>query len=81
MNLNVGGNSYDIPLEIPQLLWHYYVQYLWYYDAHSWVATIAYTFRVLSIMFATPIVILMLLVRLPSENFHSLTDNESKTRI
>lgn len=48
---------------VPQLLWKYYVDYLWFYEPDSWVARTANGARVLAILVALPIVILALLVR------------------
>jgi hypothetical protein len=47
---------------VPQLLWKYYVDYLWYYEPDSWVARTANGARVLAILVALPLVILGLLV-------------------
>ena len=47
----------------PRGIWHYYVQYLWYYQPNSWVARIASVCRVLAILISFPLVVLALLVR------------------
>ncbi|KAF8973097.1 hypothetical protein BDZ97DRAFT_1912676 [Flammula alnicola] len=49
------------PSSVPQTLWAYYIQYLWFYEPNSWVAKIAYSFRILAILVSLPIVILGLL--------------------
>ncbi|KAH8995689.1 hypothetical protein EDB92DRAFT_1943185 [Lactarius akahatsu] len=45
----------------PPYLWDWYIDYLWNYDHNSWVATIAYGFRVWAILAILPTVILCLL--------------------
>ncbi|KAH8993257.1 hypothetical protein EDB86DRAFT_2830189 [Lactarius hatsudake] len=45
----------------PPYLWDWYIDYLWNYDHDSWVATIAYGFRVWAILSILPTVILCLL--------------------
>ncbi|KAH9083849.1 hypothetical protein EDB83DRAFT_2181562, partial [Lactarius deliciosus] len=45
----------------PPYLWDWYLDYLWNYDHNSWVATIAYGFRVWAILSILPTVILCLL--------------------
>ncbi|KAH8814789.1 hypothetical protein DL96DRAFT_1471742 [Flagelloscypha sp. PMI_526] len=46
---------------LPVHLWNYYVEYLWHYEPNSWIATTAYTCRIMSIIIATPLVILAIL--------------------
>ena len=43
-------------------LWHSYINYLWNYDSNSWVATIAYAFRIWAILAILPTLVLALLV-------------------
>jgi len=57
------------PLSIPGILWTCYLEYLWFYEPDSWVATIAYSFRVFAFLVALPFVILGLLVRMISALF------------
>lgn len=57
----------EIPiLSIPGTLWAYYLEYLWFYEPDSWVATIAYSCRVLAVLISLPVIILGLLVRFSS---------------
>ena len=61
-----GQLTSGIPLSsLPHLLWQYYLEYLWFYEPRSWVARIAYTFRVLAFMMIVPVVFIALLVRSP----------------
>ncbi|KAF4620626.1 hypothetical protein D9613_000439 [Agrocybe pediades] len=46
------------PSSIPGTLWAYYLEYLWYYEPDSWVARIAYSFRVLAFLVALPFIVL-----------------------
>jgi len=39
---------------IPSILWEYYLENLWFYDQGSWVARVAYTFRVLAFLLIIP---------------------------
>jgi hypothetical protein len=48
---------------LPSYLWIAYVDYLWYYDSNSWVATVAYAFRIWAILAILPTLVLALLVR------------------
>lgn len=50
------------PLAIPGIIWSYYVEYLWDYSPNSWVSTIAYCCRILSILISFPLILLALLV-------------------
>ncbi|KAI0082054.1 hypothetical protein K474DRAFT_1030223 [Panus rudis PR-1116 ss-1] len=43
------------------ILWDLYVRYLWNYEQDSWVASIAYTSRVMAFLVVTPFVILTLI--------------------
>ena len=43
-------------------LWNLYIDYLWNYDSNSWVATIAYAFRIWAILAILPTLVLALLV-------------------
>ena len=43
-------------------LWNWYIDYLWNYDSNSWVATIAYAFRIWAILAILPTLVLGLLV-------------------
>jgi hypothetical protein len=43
-------------------LWFSYIDYLWNYDSNSWVATIAYAFRIWAILAILPTLVLALLV-------------------
>jgi len=47
---------------VPSYLWNEYVDYLWNYDSNSWVATIAYAFRIWAILAILPTLVLALLV-------------------
>jgi hypothetical protein len=47
-------------------LWNSYINYLWNYDSNSWVATIAYAFRIWAILAILPTLVLALLVSYPS---------------
>ena len=47
---------------VPSYLWNSYVDYLWYYDSNSWVATLAYAFRIWAILAILPTLVLALLV-------------------
>lgn len=49
---------------IPSFLWNSYIDYLWNYDSNSWVATIAYAFRIWAILAILPTLVLALLVRI-----------------
>ncbi|KAJ2917748.1 hypothetical protein MD484_g2636, partial [Candolleomyces efflorescens] len=49
------------PTSYPGLLWSSYTQYLWHYEPDSWVATIAYSSRVLAVLLCLPTIILGLL--------------------
>ena len=51
------------PASIPALLWRWYVDALWNYSPDSWVASTAYTFRLLALIVILPGVLLTLLVR------------------
>jgi hypothetical protein len=46
-------------------LWNWYIDYLWNYDSNSWVATIAYAFRIWAILAILPTLVLGLLVSSP----------------
>jgi len=46
---------------VPLNLWNWYIDYLWNYDNNSWVATIAYGFRIWAILAILPTIILCLL--------------------
>ncbi|KAH9485113.1 hypothetical protein JR316_0002020 [Psilocybe cubensis] len=48
-------------LTIPGTIWAYYLEYLWFYEPDSWVATIAYSCRVLAVLISLPVIILGLL--------------------
>ncbi|KAI0256273.1 hypothetical protein BJV78DRAFT_1278799 [Lactifluus subvellereus] len=48
-------------LAVPAYLWNGYIVYLWNYDSNSWVATIAYVFRILAIIAILPTLVLSLL--------------------
>ncbi|KAJ7680549.1 hypothetical protein DFH06DRAFT_1031645 [Mycena polygramma] len=60
--MDFSSSSLNI-LSLPQLLWNFYVDYLWNWTDHpnSWVSRIAYTSRVLAILLILPIVVLTLL--------------------
>jgi len=61
MNVSSGALQ-DISFSsVPFTLWHYYLQYLWYYDSSSWVARISSTIRVLAFLLVLPVVILGML--------------------
>ena len=47
---------------VPSYLWNSYVDYLWNYDSSSWVATVAYAFRIWAILAILPTLVLALLV-------------------
>lgn len=47
---------------VPYFLWNSYVHYLWNYDSNSWVATLAYAFRIWAILAILPTLVLALLV-------------------
>ncbi|ETW80904.1 hypothetical protein HETIRDRAFT_418842 [Heterobasidion irregulare TC 32-1] len=49
------------PASIPALLWRWYVDALWNYSPDSWVASAAYTFRLLALIVILPGVLLTLL--------------------
>lgn len=49
------------PSSLPRLIWDLYLEYLWYYSPNSWVARIAYGFRIIAIFLVSPIVIITLL--------------------
>ena len=51
------------PTSIPALLWRWYIDALWNYSPDSWVASTAYTFRLLALIVILPGVLLTLLVR------------------
>ncbi|KAI0281042.1 hypothetical protein BGY98DRAFT_960707 [Russula aff. rugulosa BPL654] len=51
---------------LPSYLWNSYVDYLWNYDSNSWVATVAYAFRIWAILAILPTLVLALLVKSPS---------------
>ncbi|EAU91025.2 hypothetical protein CC1G_03193 [Coprinopsis cinerea okayama7 len=51
------------PSAYPGLVWTYYIRYLWNYEPESWVARIAYFFRVFAILLSLPTLLLGLLVR------------------
>ena len=62
--MDLISNTLGLPLaSIPQLLWKYYLEYLWYYEPDSWVARTAHGARLLAVLVALPIVILALLAR------------------
>jgi hypothetical protein len=46
-------------------LWNWYIDYLWNYDSNSWVATIAYAFRIWAMIAILPTLVLGLLVGSP----------------
>ncbi|KAH9954124.1 hypothetical protein BC827DRAFT_75896 [Russula dissimulans] len=48
-------------LAAPLYLWNWYIDYLWNYDSNSWVATIAYAFRIWAILAILPTLVLALL--------------------
>ncbi|KAI0318252.1 hypothetical protein OF83DRAFT_45393 [Amylostereum chailletii] len=45
----------------PYQLWRWYVDYLWYYERDSWVASTASTFRILAAITLFPGIVLVLL--------------------
>ena len=47
---------------LPGTLWRLYVDYLWNYDANSWVAHAAYSMRVMAVLLMLPITVLTMLV-------------------
>ncbi|PBK74531.1 hypothetical protein ARMSODRAFT_1081441 [Armillaria solidipes] len=49
------------PSSLPRLIWDLYLKYLWFYSPNSWVACIAYGFRIIAIFLISPIVIVTLL--------------------
>ncbi|KAK0454968.1 hypothetical protein EV421DRAFT_467305 [Armillaria borealis] len=49
------------PSSLPRLIWDLYLEYLWFYSPNSWVAHIAYGFRIIAIFLISPIVIVTLL--------------------
>ncbi|KAG2016139.1 hypothetical protein CC2G_009338 [Coprinopsis cinerea AmutBmut pab1-1] len=49
------------PSAYPGLVWTYYIRYLWNYEPESWVARIAYFFRVFAILLSLPTLLLGLL--------------------
>lgn len=51
------------PSSIPGTLWAHYLTYLVFYEPDSWVATVAYAFRIVALLIALPIIVLGLLVR------------------
>lgn len=57
-----ASSATTVVLSSPRFVWALYVEYLWNYEANSWVASTAYTFRVLSLLLLAPITILTLLV-------------------
>ena len=55
--------THSSTLSFPRLVWDLYVEYLWNYDPKSsWVATIAYAYRVFAIFLITPFALLVLTV-------------------
>uniref|UniRef100_A0A0W0FHD4 Uncharacterized protein n=1 Tax=Moniliophthora roreri TaxID=221103 RepID=A0A0W0FHD4_MONRR len=52
---NASSSFYNI-------IWSYYVEYLWDYEPNSVVGKIAYTFRVLAVLAILPLLVLALLV-------------------
>ncbi|KAL1703210.1 hypothetical protein EV121DRAFT_271230 [Schizophyllum commune] len=46
---------------LPSTLWRLYVDYLWNYDANSWVAHAAYSMRVMAVLLMLPITVLTML--------------------
>jgi hypothetical protein len=54
--------SISFILVAPSYLWNTYLDYLWNYDSNSWVATIAYGFRIWAIFAILPTLVLGLLV-------------------
>ncbi|KAL1660149.1 hypothetical protein GGF50DRAFT_63791 [Schizophyllum commune] len=46
---------------LPGTLWRLYVEYLWNYDANSWVAHAAYSMRVMAVLLMLPITVLTML--------------------
>ncbi len=50
------------PTAVPGIILNSYAKHLWNYEPNSWVAKIAYTFRVVAVICALPVVILGLLV-------------------
>jgi hypothetical protein len=55
----------------PSNLWNWYIDYLWNYDNNSWVATIAYGFRIWAILAILPTIILCLLVSTTVQGIHA----------
>src|SRR5271154_5309186 len=67
MNFTVLVSRSDFhPSNVPNVLWESYLEYLWYYQADSWVSRMAYAFRVLAVSVAFPFIILTLFVRGPT---------------
>ncbi|KAI0958581.1 hypothetical protein AcV7_004368 [Taiwanofungus camphoratus] len=60
-DLNVDLHAAMSILSAPGALWHLYVEHLWYYSPHSWVASVASTCRVLAFVVIAPFVLLTLL--------------------
>ncbi|KIY74440.1 hypothetical protein CYLTODRAFT_416275 [Cylindrobasidium torrendii FP15055 ss-10] len=48
-------------ISIPGLIWNLYLDYLVFYPSNSWVATIAYLFRILATILFIPLLALTLL--------------------
>ncbi|KAJ7594309.1 hypothetical protein C8J56DRAFT_926441 [Mycena floridula] len=49
------------PSSVPLFLWELYIEHLCNFSANSWVAKVAYTFRVLAVLLILPFLILGLL--------------------
>jgi len=45
----------------PRLVWDSYVELLWAYKPDSWVARLAYSFRILAVLLVLPVIVLTLL--------------------
>lgn len=64
--MNATYTSSDVAgtvLSLPGLIWNLYLEYLVFYPSNSWVATIAYLFRILATILFIPLLALTLLVR------------------
>ena len=62
-SMNLSSYTQDFPFaQAPQIIWHYYVEYLWHYESSSWITSLISTFRVLAILPIAPMVLLGMLV-------------------
>lgn len=62
-SMNVSSYVQDFPFsQTPQIVWRYYLEYLWHYESSSWTISLISTFRIMAILPIAPLALLAMLV-------------------